>query len=54
VCPGASLAVHLGVVAMRAVLDKQGKPVFDGSPKLEPGADMPAMLDPFALKLALS
>jgi cytochrome P450 len=53
VCPGASLAVHLGVCAMRESL-KQGRPVFDGSPKLDPGADMPAMLDPFALKLALS
>jgi cytochrome P450 len=52
-CPGGSLSIRIGVAAMEAVLAR-GKVVFDGSPPFESDADLPHMLDPFALKLALS
>jgi hypothetical protein len=52
-CPGGDLSVQLGVAAMQAVLER-GRPVFDGTPALQTGAELPHMLDPFALRLALS
>jgi cytochrome P450 len=50
-CPGAGLAVHVGVAALEAVL-KQGRPRLEGGGKLKAGERVPHMLDPFALRLS--
>ncbi|MEA2126174.1 MAG: hypothetical protein QOI80_2956 [Solirubrobacteraceae bacterium] len=52
-CPGAGLAVHVGVAAMEAVL-AAGRPRLEaGGGKLQAGERVPHMLDPFALKLSV-
>jgi cytochrome P450 len=51
-CPGATLAVHVGVAALAAILDRGRPRLVDGGGKLKNGEPVPHMLDPFALKLS--
>jgi hypothetical protein len=49
-CPGAGLAVHVGVAALETLLE-QGRPRLEaGGGKLKAGERVPHMLDPFALR----
>ena len=50
-CPGAALAIHVGTAVLAAIL-RDGGVTFDGKPQVTPGGPLPAMLNPFALRLA--